>query len=180
MKIHDANKNCEFNGRKFFFDTNVWMAIYGNDSRPERKVYSNYYKSIIETGNEVVVSDCIISEFFNRAVKIEYGMLYEDQDYKKLKSRRQDVDFLERMESVKDTCLDILEGSSVCLSAFLDGSLEIALETASKGEADFTDAMIINFCNKSDFILVTHDYDFKNCEIDIVTANKKFLKTIKP
>lgn len=178
MKIHDANKNCEFSDRKFFFDTNIWLAIFGNDSRSERKVYSNYYKSILDAGNEVIVSDCVISEFFNRSIKIEYGMLYEDQDYKKLKSRRNDAEFLERMESVKDTCLDILEGCSTCLSAFIDGSLETALEKASKGQADFTDAMIINFCNKSNFILVTHDYDFNNCELDIVTANRKFLKNI--
>lgn len=41
--------------------------------------------------------------------------------------------------------------------------------------SDFNDLTYIKLCKKHGFTLVTHDGDFRNCDIPVLTANNKLL-----
>ena len=39
---------------------------------------------------------------------------------------------------------------------------------------DFNDKIIVNLCKSNDFILLTHDKDFVNEDVDVMSANGAF------
>ncbi len=41
---------------------------------------------------------------------------------------------------------------------------------------DINDKAIVHICKKKKMVLLTHDYDFKESNIDILTGNKKLLR----
>jgi predicted nucleic acid-binding protein len=47
----------------------------------------------------------------------------------------------------------------------------------SKTNSDFNDLMLIELCKKNMFALVTHDIDFKDSDIHVLTANNELLGT---
>ena len=52
--------------------------------------------------------------------------------------------------------------------------LELLNEFAA-GECDFNDQVIIKLCKKEELTLITHDADFRDAGIPILTANHRLL-----
>lgn len=176
-EIFDARAECVFEGKNILFDTNVWISIYGNDPTGERAVYSDFYRSAIKNKNSIVTNSLIISELFNRMCKIEYELLFGKEEYHLLKERRKsDADYVERVESVRDTCLNVLDDCSFLCREVNAASLGGHLEAAAKGNLDLTDAALVECCISKDLIFVTHDKDFEGIDFKLVTANRGILK----
>lgn len=177
-RIYDARSECIFENKRILFDTNVWISIYGNDPSRERAAYSDFYGSALSKGNKIVTCVNVISELFNRMCKIEYEILFGRGEYHLLKSRRQsNADYIERVESVRDTCLSILEECDLIGEAFGSGGLESQLNEAAKGFLDLTDAALVANCLSNALIFVSHDSDFAHVDFDLVTANKRVLSS---
>ena len=175
-EIYDARDECCFEARSILFDTNVWIAIYGNDPRSGRAIYSDFYASALKKDNRVFVSDQILSEYFNRVCKVEYQDLFGRDEWHLLKDRRKnDSDFRERVESVRDTCLNILDDCEYVHAALDRDTIGTILESASQGDLDLTDAGIALCCENHDLILVSDDGDFADCGFPLVTANNRTL-----
>jgi predicted nucleic acid-binding protein len=176
-KIYSAREECCFEERLILFDTNVWIAIYGNDPRHDRATYSDYYASALRNKNTVCVNDQILGEYFNRVCKVEYEDLFGSGEWDKFKTRRKhDEEYIERVESVRDTCLNILDECNYVDTVNDKDAMADCIELAAKGELDLTDTSIAHCCAKHDLILVSHDGDFASCEVTLVTANWKTLK----
>lgn len=180
MTTYDANQLCSVKGRKFFFDTNVWININGFDPRPEFRIYSDFYKSLLEEGNSVVVSDLVVSEFHNRCCKTQHKICLEsgvtsEQNIKRFRNLPEASDF---MNSVRDTCLNLLEDCEIDQLDLKAMDLPEIIEVCAKGKLDYNDLVILKLCAARDYILVTHDRDFQNCGVEVATANRKFLKQV--
>jgi len=175
-KIFDAAKDCTFSNRKFMFDTNIWIAINGYNRPHLTDVYSHYYASILSGGNEVVINDYILGELFNRCCRIEYQLHHEDDPECRLfKRRRMSENFCASMETVRDTCLNIVDDCIYEPAVGLDYDISSCIQLAASGELDFSDVVIREHCKAKNYILVSHDSDFKNCGIELVTANSTVL-----
>lgn len=175
-RVHDARTECIFEDREILFDTNVWISIYGNDPGSDRIAYSNFYGSALSKGNNIVTCTSVISELFNRMCKIEYELLFGLGEYHLLKSRRTSNDeYIERVESVRDTCLLILEDCKLIEGVIDSDALEEQLNEAAKGYLDFTDAALVASCLSNELIFVSHDRDFEKVDFDLVTANPRVL-----
>lgn len=175
-RIYDARAECPFEGKGLLFDTNVWISIYGNDPDRDRAAYSNFYGSALSKGNRIVTCSNVISEFFNRMCKIEYELIFGRGEYHLLKNRRKsDEDYIERVESVRDTCLSILEDCELIGDALDAGDLECQLNEAAKGLLDLTDVALVASCLSNELIFVSHDRDFMHIDFDLVTANPRVL-----
>ncbi|MBB6407667.1 putative nucleic acid-binding protein [Mesorhizobium sangaii] len=176
-KIHDVRAGCKFSKRKVFFDTNVWIAIDGNDPRPTSACYSDFYGEICKSDNVIVINDYVIGEFFNRTCKTNYKLMFDDDpEMRQFKSRRSaNRDFRLMVESVRDTCLNFLDDCEYEPAAVDRGSYQSIVEEAGKGEMDLTDIVVREHCLAKGYVLVSHDADFINCGIELVTANRKLL-----
>lgn len=178
-KVFDARAECPFEGQEILFDTNVWISIYGNDPGRERAVYSDFYGSALKKNNQIVTSDLVISELFNRLCKIEYELLFGKNDWRHLKDRRKNNDdYKERVESVRDTCLNVLEECKFLRSTWTPETLGASLEEAATGTLDMTDAALVGLCKEADLIFVSHDRDFESVDFTFVTAHPLVLKKV--
>lgn len=176
-RIYDAREECTFENREILFDTNVWISIYGNDPGRERAAYSDFYGGALSRGNIIVTSSHVISELFNRMCKIEYELLFGREEYGLLKSRRRSHgEYIERVESVRDTCLTILEECKLVEGGLDANALEQQVNEAAKGVLDLTDAALVASCLSNGLVFVSHDRDFEHVDFELVTANSKVLK----
>jgi predicted nucleic acid-binding protein len=176
-EVINAHEECSFEGEFVLFDTNIWIAIYGNDPRPAKQVYSDFYASVLKAGNTVVVNEQVISEFFNRFCKMEYESQFGKKmwpSYKKV--RKTDESFKARVSAVKDICLEILSDCTYQQSNLHQDCLEGNLGLVVGGELDLTDAALVSECTSGGYILVSDDGDFESSDIKFVTGNQRVLR----
>ncbi|MEW2914207.1 type II toxin-antitoxin system VapC family toxin [Leisingera sp. JC11] len=175
--IFDVNAGCPFENRSIILDTNVWIFINGFDPRPEVRPYSNFYSEALKKQNEFVVTDQVLSEYFNLACRMEYRLSHpKDQAMRDFKKVRKTADFLDRMESVRDTCLNMVEENKfICTSVSEDHYCK-RIEEAAEGLMDLTDISIRESCHSLNGVLVTDDGDYADCGLAVVTGNKWLLK----
>lgn len=177
-RIFSAFQPCEFAGRKILFDTNVWIAINGFDPSATRPAaYSDYYGEVLKSDNQLVVNDYVLGEFFNRSCKLEYEIRKKssgDDKFPHFKQYRQSEEFKEFAETVRDTCQNMIDdGVFEPVGGVFD--IHALLDEASAGRSDFTDIVLREHCKAQGYVVVSHDRDFANCGLDLVTANKRML-----
>lgn len=178
-EVINAHEECSFENEFVLFDTNIWIAIYGNDPRPAKQVYSDFYSSLLKAGNTVVVNEQVISEFFNRVCKIEYESLFGTKEWQSYKARRKnDESFKARVAAVRDICLDILSDCTYQQSNLQQDCLEENLGLVVGGELDLTDAALVSECTSGGYILVSDDGDFESSDIKFVTGNQRVLRKV--
>ena len=180
--IIDTRK-VDIKGQRILFDANVWILIngFGSDSSSYKAgVYSATYKSLLTNDNVIVTNDYIIGEVFNRCAKLEYEILKQEHDstqtkFPSLKAFRQSSEFSLAIESVRDTCLNILDD---CEFVSVDGKhfdvVDIVTRCASD-RIDFSDLVIMDYCRKEALVVMTDDADYMGCGLQIITANRKML-----
>lgn len=177
--IYDIKAPPKLADRSLFFDTGIWLAIYGPDYRRHKRAYSDFYREALNQGAIIYINDYVLSEFHNRYLKVDYALQFKDDDYSNnFKSRREKGELNLILEGLRDTCLDILDECSSTLSfTSFDQARECIVECV-KGELDYTDAVIVQHCKRHNLTLVTADGDFAGAEIDIITANQKLLRSV--
>lgn len=177
MTVYDVSSDLKFSGKKVLFDTNVWININGFDPRPEYRIYSDFYSKLLDSDNELVVSDVVLGEFFNACCRIEFRIQQEAGSFNKcsFKTFRSHPDALMYIESVRDTCLNIKDDCEVDQLSIGEYSVEKVILESAEGKLDFNDILIRELCARRDYILVTHDADYKDSGLNLATANKKLL-----
>lgn len=183
MAVYDAAHGCIFTGRKILFDTNVYIFVDGFDTRAESQVYSRYYwQAVNEKKNEIIINDYVLSEFFNRTCRDQHNLeAAQESEATRLsyKRRRQTPDFIQYMETIRDSCLHFLAEAKFEHACHVNTDISALLHKAAEGRLDFADVMIMNACLPDNCILVTDDADYVKCGFDIVTANRKALADAK-
>ena len=61
-------------------------------------------------------------------------------------------------------------------SGFSDLQIDGMFADYAKGKFDFNDQIIAELCSKKKLTLVTHDGDFKNYHVPLLTANRRLLQ----
>ncbi len=177
MAVYNAGDGCKFEGRQILFDTNVYIFIDGFDARPKLKIYSDYYwKTVKEKKNKIIINDYILGEFFNRCCKDKHGLdSQEETQPLTYKNRRETPEFIDFMESIRDSCFHFLKDATFVAACNTQTNIEEVLQSAAKGRLDFSDVILSNHCSSDKIILVTDDYDYIDSTFDIVTANQRLL-----
>jgi predicted nucleic acid-binding protein len=165
-------------GKKIFFDANVLIYLYGYGTPTYANWESQYatlYASLNRQSNEFVVDYIVLSEFINRAIKIEYanylevnGLTKKDLNYKEY---RNSVDGKEALAdiylSVKD---EILNEFEVVEKSYSKDDLTLM---CSVDNLDFSDKAIEMICHENNFVLLTNDTDFQDSGIDILSCHNR-------
>jgi predicted nucleic acid-binding protein len=177
-KIINAS-DVSISSSKVLFDSNIWILIEGfcGASQDRRTAaYSGAYKKLLQNENTIVVNDYVLGEFCNRCTRFEYEVMKEsDAKLPYYKVYRKSSEFRWVMESVRDTCLHILEGCEYISVGRADCDMKKALEEFCSGEIDFSDIVLAEHCAKENLHLMTDDEDFHRCNVSIITANKRLI-----
>ncbi len=167
---------------KIFFDANIWMYIFceiGNYNNNLTKKYSTSFSYFLKNKTSIFIDITVISEFVNRYLRIAYSnyirtnnLNNKDYDYKK--DYRVSDDFKEAWENVCNIVNNRILLTSTPINFEYDRTSITALLDSNNNDSDFNDNHITNLCRTKDMYLFTHDRDFKNSGINIITENRHY------
>ncbi len=177
-----ANNFSQLSGKKVFFDANIWMYIFCEIADYKIKYireYSAVFSKILKSGNSIFIDLAVISEFVNSYLRISFYNYnrknnLNNQDYKK--DYRKTDDFKEAWENVCNIVNNKILSKTKTINFEYDKTSIGELLIPTSLETDFNDNHILNLCKKNNMYLLTNDGDFKNTDINIITANSYFWK----
>lgn len=178
------NKHNFLPGERFFLDTNVWIYIkYGFYTETNDKTFRNWYtmayRKMLDNDCKIFVDAFVLSEFVTKFSHLEF-------DRKVPKTRREDNknnykifkgtnDGKVTAQEIVTHAKKIIEIAELCNMDYTFLKIEDRLNDFKNLNLDFNDLIYLEFCKSNDLVLVTHDGDFKNCGIPILTGNNKLL-----
>ena len=166
--------------KKVFFDTNIWIYIFceiANSKKYLVNKYSATFSNLLRAGNPIFIDLAVISEFVNRYLRISFSNYkaknnLNDFEYKK--DYRKTDDFKEAWENVCNIVKNRILLKVNTVNFKYDKSSLKELLNSNNLDTDFNDNHIINLCRTNNMYLLTHDGDFKNTDINIVTENQYY------
>lgn len=160
---------------KLFMDTNIWLYLYGpqRPRDPRVSTYSQMLKRILNAKSRVYVDVLVISEFINTYARIKWNLVRKGTE--RFKTFRNSSDFKPIAKEIANSTKRVMSHCTCTESGF--GSLKIGdlLDAYSVGNSDFNDQVIATLCKSKKLTLITHDGDFKDRELSILTANPRLL-----
>jgi hypothetical protein len=177
-------KNVTISKKRVLFDTNIWIFLNGfgaNSAQFRAGVYSAAYKALIANENTIVLNDYVLSEFFNRCAKMEYDLKKgelerENARVPHFKEYRRSVDFAPVLESIRDTCLNMLQDCEFISVAGHHYDIASIVSECCSACIDFTDLVLVGFCRKENLYMMTDDADYAGSGLDIISANQRMVE----
>jgi len=122
-----------------------------------------------------------LGEFCNRSCKIEYeshrSSSEKPDQFLPFKRYRKTAEFAPVMESVRDTCLNIIDGCEFVPIGGGHYKITDVLTRYCSGSLDFTDLILADYCSSETVVLMTDDFDFAGLGMEIITANPRMLRS---
>jgi hypothetical protein len=167
-------------GKRVLFDANIWIIINGfcgHGPGYRLEVYSGAYKRLLVRDNIIVVNDYVLGEFINRCARFEHDLAKkENPSVGSFKAYRQSASFVPTMESVRDTCLNLIDDCEFIRVGKTEYDIVKAITQFSLGKLDFSDLILAQHCAQEDLYLMTDDFDFSGTAVRLITANRKLLR----
>ena len=163
---------------EFLLDTNIWFSIYGPTRPGDRKamVYSRALSQMLAVKCQIYVEVLILSEYVNRYARLKHNILKSrpgiDQDFKRF---RKSPAFKPVASDIAGDVRQILKHCERIESHLPEVDIAALIDEFEKGDSDFNDQILAELCKRRNLKLVTHDSDFKDCGVNIVTANRDLL-----
>jgi len=151
---------------KFFFDTNIWLLLYGTIAdfqKSDQKAYSSLFSEILIKKSALYTSSLILSEFANVLLRKDFKQWVDkgkliNQDFKRdfvgTSQYKKSVSVVTNLIN-KILALPSLVPISDDFSSIDKKSILKRFETV-----DFNDSYISELVERSKTILVTNDKDF--------------------
>jgi len=168
--------------KKIFFDANIWMYIFceiGNYKERLIRKYSSSFSYFLKNNTSIFIDLAVISEFVNRYLRIAYSnyikknnLTITNLDYKK--DYRKTDDFKEAWKNVCNIINNRILPKANAVNFEYDRNTLTNLLNSDKPDTDFNDNHIMNLCRTKDMYLFTHDGDFKNTDINIISENQYY------
>lgn len=153
---------------ELFFDTNIWLFLFGSLGSYEpakQKEYSKLFESALSKKNSIYITSMILSEYANVVLR------YEFKNWQKREIKFDSIykrDFVgtqvykEKVEQVKQQMSDILKLPNIVALSDNFSSIDKEIVFSNFGVADFNDAYINEIVSSRSFVLVTDDSDFED------------------
>lgn len=160
-----------------FLDANVWFYIYASQAPNDRRVqiYSGAFAKILKAGSRIFIDALILSEFINRYARLAYNLSKEAGSKLEFKEYRNSPEFKPVANAIEATVRRILKHCRKTESGFSVCDIDQLMTKYGEGGSDFNDQIIAELCKARGFKMITHDGDFKEHGLTILTANKRLL-----
>lgn len=167
-------KNIEqLENKSIFVDANVLIYLFWpTGSSYWVNSYATAFRRLLKQGNALFIDFLMISEVINRIVRIEHLNINPNQNFKDFRNSAEGHEVLHDVYTIVQD--SILSHFNVIGKKLEKQDIESFLIVDT---LDFVDKVIVSICKENDFVLLTNDKDFKNTNIDILTANPAILKS---
>lgn len=162
---------------ELFIDANVWFYIHGPQIPKDQRStnYSKALANILQAKCSIFIDVLILSEFINRYSRLKCTQEKGTADPTTFKSYRQSSDFKIVAKDIADAVRRIFKHSKCVESGFTSIDVNNLLTNYESKCPDFNDQILAEICKSKSLKLVTHDSDFKDYDITILTANRNML-----
>lgn len=168
MSIYNLNNLSDIHHSNILFDANVLIYIFYPLGKPIESQYSELYAKLLESNTLVpCVHLLIISEFVNRALRLEFSAYPQ---YKDFKAFRKSEEGQKSQKLIYTITQKILKNFQLIHT---DPKLDL-LSLLNIDSLDFTDKILVETCKTQGFTLLTNDLDFKESNIDILSLHSSF------
>ena len=176
-KTLDINSYAFAQTDELLIDANVWLYIHGPQVQGDwkSKNYSNALANILQAKCSIFLDVLILSEFINRYSRLHCIQEKGTADPTTFKSYRQSSDFKIVAKDIADAVRRIFKHSKCVESGFTSIDVNTLLTDYESKCPDFNDQILAEICKSKSFKLVTHDGDFKDYDITVLTANRNML-----
>lgn len=160
-----------------FVDTNIWFYIYAPQVPDDWKtrVYSKALAKMLTAKCRIFIDALVLSEFINRYARLTYQLSTGVGSTINFKEYRRSPDFKPVAKEIVSSVRRMLKHCQRTESGFSSGNIDQVLSEFGEGDSDFNDQLMIELCKNNGFKLITHDHDFKECGLTVLTANNKML-----
>ncbi len=161
----------------FLLDANVWLYLHPAPSdgiKLAGLAYSKALKGMLISGSRVILDALVLSEYINRYCRIEWEALHK-VTYPKFKEFRKSSDFVSVGQGAAIFANAILGLCSRHDHPFTRANIPQILSDFESGINDFNDGLLAETCRHNGWKLVTHDGDFMNGGIEVLTTNRALL-----
>jgi predicted nucleic acid-binding protein len=165
-----------------FTDANVLIYMYwvGLNQDSNSKQYRRAFLSLQRQGTRLVVNMTTLNEVANRVFQEQWKKWNEKQ----IRLGRKPVDNYKQFrnnpigEAIMDDICDIINNQILEQVELVDKNFDKveAKSIFKSSKMDFPDKIIEAICKEYNYVVFTHDGDFKHSIVDVVTANGKILK----
>ncbi|WP_194140134.1 type II toxin-antitoxin system VapC family toxin [Flavobacterium hungaricum] len=163
---------------QFFFDTNIWLLLFGTVAdfqSKDQKVYSKLLEELIIKDKPIYISSTVISEYANVLLRRDYDQWIS---IKKMVNAKFKVDFV-GSEAYKNSVDVITKSINKILKlpniqpvsdSFHCINVNNIIENLKI--VDFNDSYMLELSTLNNYKIVTNDKDFQkiNTKIDIITS----------
>lgn len=174
IDIHPIDSYQFRDSDEFLADANIWLYIFGPQAPDDwkTKVYSKAYSSILSARGRIYVDVLILSEFINRYARLIHQITKPEE---KFKDYRNSPEFKPVARDIEASVRGMLKYCRRTAIGFPACDMDALLSKFGEGDSDFNDQLLVELCKEKGFKFITHDGDFKDCGLTILTANKKLL-----
>lgn len=159
---------------KILIDANVWIYIFFSDGlKLEEQAYSAALKRILAAQSTVYIDALIVSEVVNAHARYRFN---NQQGTGKFKAFRQSVAFRPVAAEIARQVKRILSHCTPIESGFSSLRLDSLLDVYAQGSVDFNDQILVEICRTNGYLFITHDRDFADTDIPVLTANRGLLR----
>lgn len=177
-KARDAATYVFTAGEKILVDANIWLYLAPPPAKPTQtreQVYTQIFASILQSKAEPVVDALVLSEYFNRYLRVEYHANWQTK-YGQFKAFRQSNDALPVLQNAVAELRSIQSNSRFVDTSFSNINIPELLNSVQSGAMDFNDAVMLENCRVQQWKLLTNDADMTHGGIEVLTINAKLLR----
>lgn len=171
---------------KVFFDTNIWLYLFGpvQSSHPsEYAQYSRIYRDVVTLQSKVFTHYIILQEYFHRYINkkmLSYNVinpLLKVNNIKEFKDTLP-IEYQNAINEIKLNFQQMLKTSQIDnINSPSNQEVLEMLDLCKPNGPLLNDLEIIRICKSQDYLLVTHDGDFLNAPIKIISSNTALCKS---
>jgi len=162
---------------RFFFDTNIWLLLYGTIAHfqeKDQKQYSRFFANILERENPIYITSLVLSEFANVLLRKDFNQWVSinglvNQDFK-----RDFVGTSEYTYSVE--IVSVLINKILALPNILrisDDFTAIDISSILKQFKiiDYNDSYFLEMAESKELVVVTNDSDLLKIDSNITVIS---------
>jgi predicted nucleic acid-binding protein len=163
---------------ELLIDTNIWLFIYGlsKPSDARSATYSKALSEMLAASCRIYMDVLVLSEYINAYARFRHNLLKGSAGVDNVfKSFRKSTSFNAIAVDIAGDVRQIMKHCERIEGDFPSIGIDALIDEFEKGDSDFNDQVLADICRRRNLKLVTHDADFKDRGLDILTSNQNLL-----